>query len=81
MVKRDAYASRFTILHINDILGHSVQECTDILYNAVQQTLTAFLGGPGDVRGDDAVGRIQQGIVCFHRFFRNDIHRRAGQLA
>ena len=46
-------------LQIHNILRFSLQEATYILDNTVQKTLTAFLGSPGDMRCDDAVGCAQ----------------------
>ena len=42
----------------------------------------AFLAGKGDVRGQDDVGRVQQGLaVVQRRLAIIHIHRRASQMA
>ena len=57
------------------------EELADVADGAVQDALAAFDGGPGDVRGEDTVFGLQEGIVAADGLGGDDVERGGGDLA
>lgn len=66
---------------VDNILRRTRKKGFDVICGDIHDPLAALLRAPGDVRGDDAVFRLEQGVVLFDGLGVDDVESRRGDLS
>jgi hypothetical protein len=66
---------------VDDVDGRAGEELRAVVHGDVHQALAAFLGRPADVRGDDAVLGLEQGVIAADGLGRYHVQTRRVDLA